>query len=113
MADLLLLIRGGAMPKSCMDCMLNFECRGCMVTGEDWWSDSHVYLDFDPNEERLHSCPLVEIPAHGRLGDLDEFESYVQNQWELNEISNDDWIQFREWLKDQQTIIPASKEGGA
>lgn len=54
----------------------------------------------------------VELPDHGRLIDADEFESHVQNQWELNEISNGDWIQFREWLKDQQTIIPASKEGG-
>ena len=40
-----------------------------------------------------------------RLIDADEFELYVQKEWENNEISNSDWIQFREWLRDQETAV--------
>lgn len=40
-----------------------------------------------------------------RLIDADEFELYVQKEWENNEISNSDWIQFREWLRDQETVV--------
>ena len=40
-----------------------------------------------------------------RLIDADEFENYVYDEWIKNEISNGDWIQFREWLKDQDSIV--------
>lgn len=40
-----------------------------------------------------------------RLIDADAFENYVFDEWMKNEVSNGDWVQFREWLKDQQTII--------
>lgn len=67
MADLLIL--STTMPKSCMDCELNFEGMGCRVTGERWWSDSHVYLEFDPHKERLWSCPRIELGDYGDLID--------------------------------------------
>jgi hypothetical protein len=37
--------------------------------------------------------------------DADAFENYVFDEWSQNEISNGDWIQFREWLNDQKTVI--------
>lgn len=40
-----------------------------------------------------------------RLIDADAFENYVFDEWMKNEVSNGDWVRFREWLKDQQTII--------
>lgn len=40
-----------------------------------------------------------------RLIDADAFEAYVQNEWEQNEISNSDWITFREWLNDQEPVL--------
>lgn len=40
-----------------------------------------------------------------RLIDADAFENYVYDEWIKNEISNGDWIQFREWLKDQDSIV--------
>lgn len=94
MADI--LIRGLRMPK------IGEFPRSVMIHP---WCKTAI-----PVEPGADDYETVEIPDHGRLIDADEFESYVQNQWELNEISNGDWIQFREWLKDQQTIIPASKE---
>lgn len=36
---------------------------------------------------------------------------FVQSEWEQNKISNGDWMDFREWLRDQETIIEA--EGGS
>ena len=72
--------------------------------------------DFEPcmkwkNREpmtRPDDCPLRPLPEkHGRLIDADNFELYVQYEWEKNEASNGDWISFREWLKDQSTIVEA------
>lgn len=40
-----------------------------------------------------------------RLIDADAFKNYVFDEWNQNEISNGDWIQFREWLNDQETIV--------
>lgn len=39
-----------------------------------------------------------------RLIDADAFEANMQNEWERNEISNGEWIHFREMLKDEPTI---------
>ena len=39
-----------------------------------------------------------------RLIDADAFELNVQGEWEQNEISNSDWILFRELLKEEPTI---------
>lgn len=36
---------------------------------------------------------------------LKKFEDYVFDEWRKNEISNGDWIQFREWLKDQEAVV--------
>ena len=40
-----------------------------------------------------------------RLIDAEKFENYVFDEWQKNEISNGDWITFREWLKGQETVI--------
>ncbi|MBR6052010.1 MAG: hypothetical protein IKP68_12530 [Clostridia bacterium] len=39
-----------------------------------------------------------------RLIDADAFESNMQNEWELGEISNGEWIRFREMINDEPTI---------
>lgn len=39
-----------------------------------------------------------------RLIDADAFENYVFDEWNKNEISNGDWMTFREWLRDQETV---------
>lgn len=41
-----------------------------------------------------------------RLIDADAFECHMQNEWECNEISNGDWIHFREMLNSEITIVP-------
>ena len=40
-----------------------------------------------------------------RLIDADALELDVQNLWMQNEISNGDWVRFREMLNSQETIV--------
>lgn len=67
-----ILIKGMEMPKNCSDCPLNYDSMMCIVTGTRWWSDTMVLMNFDSDKERLHDCPLIELPPHGRLIDADE-----------------------------------------
>lgn len=39
-----------------------------------------------------------------RLIDADAFEINMQNEWERNEISNGEWIHFREMINNEPTI---------
>ena len=64
-------------------------------------------------DERREDCPLIPVSDHGRLIDEDVIEAEMQELWLENEISNSDWIGFREVLSRISTIIPADKEGEA
>ena len=56
-------------------------------------------------------CPLRPLPDHhGRLIDADVLELGMQELWEANEISNGDWLWFREELNNQETIVEAEGE---
>lgn len=39
-----------------------------------------------------------------RYIDADTFEANMQGEWERNEISNGNWIHFREMISDEPTI---------
>ena len=75
-----ILIPGMKMPTRCWDCPMCYDSIGCILTGEQWWSDSHVYLDFSPNKERMWNCPLIELPPHGRLIDADALKIYQMEE---------------------------------
>ena len=71
------IVKGMEMPKNCSDCPLNYDQMSCSVTGTGWWSDTMVLMDFDSCKERLHNCPLIDIPTpHGRLIDADAIQNY-------------------------------------
>lgn len=97
-----ILIKGMEMPKDCNKCPMTVEGY-CRIIG---------YPNGDAMNKRYKPlwCPLVEIPPHGRLIDVDEFEKYVELEYETREISHPNWIKFRVWCGDQPTIIEA--EGG-
>ena len=40
--------------------------------------------------------------------DADALERRVYTGWLNGELSNSEWIDFREWLKDEPTVEPAS-----
>ena len=59
-----ILIKNMEMPKTCAKCQIKdvIECTR-------WKLVRSVVLD------RHKDCPLIPIPPHGRLGDLDKLES--------------------------------------
>ena len=64
-----ILIKGMEMPKNCSDCPLNYDQMMCIVTGTRWWSDTMVLMGFDSCKERLHDCPLIELPFAEELAE--------------------------------------------
>lgn len=100
------LIKGMGMPESCEDCSAQIidptgGASGCAV--------NHSIILRKRGERRPTECPLVEVPKHGRLIDADEFEKYVELEYETREISHPNWIKFRVWCGDQPTIIEAEE----
>ena len=92
-----ILIKGMEMPRDCGECRFGYDGK-CFAV-----SPIHRFFVGDTFE-----CPLVEVPTpHGRLIDADEFEKYVELEYETREISHPNWIKFRVWCGDQPTVIEA------
>ena len=104
------IVKGMEMPDTCEECRISIEVGSdmhCSLFTGDGHRDFGRKADCG-FESRPDWCPLRPLPEkHGRLIDADNFELYVQYEWEKNEASNGDWISFREWLKDQSTIVEA------
>ena len=101
------VVMGMDMPESCETCKINtkdaFGGLGCRV--------KNLIPLRTQNEATPDWCPLRPLPEkHGKLIDSTVFETFVQNLWEQNGITNESWVTFREWIRDQ-TIIEA--EGGS
>lgn len=47
------------LPKSCSDCMLNYDCCYCLGNNRNFSRDHPV--DFNMFENRLPDCPLLEV----------------------------------------------------
>lgn len=61
-------IKDMEMPKSCSECRFFVDAWCYAFEKEDW---RNAY-NKPPKSERLNNCPLVPVPAHGRLIDADE-----------------------------------------
>lgn len=78
------LIKGMEMPETCRDCRLStviaFDKRPLC--------DALVqYMSYGEWEtKRLDNCPLIPIPPHGRLGDLDRLEQMFVDIDEFDEF---------------------------
>ena len=55
-----ILIKGMEMPTNCYNCWLGHKCP-----------KYEALLWNEVNKERKADCPLIPVPPHGRLGDLD------------------------------------------
>ena len=66
-----ILIKGVRMPTSCYDC-------NCFIRDSDG-SDYCCLLmqDIEDNDKRDDNCPLVPVPAHGRLIDADALDTSI------------------------------------
>ena len=70
-----ILIKGIEMPTSCFECKLldytdTFKCR---------FRFESLAREHGINISRPSWCPLVPVPPHGRLGDLDKLEKGLRH----------------------------------
>lgn len=77
------LIRDMEMPTDCMDCSFKgFDRtggRGNICTINDSIT-LHAVLDgINIKFVRMGDCPLIPIPPHGRIGDLDELAKKIEH----------------------------------
>ena len=100
------------MPKDCTECWFRktarheylSDCQICPFSGKT-----------TPYTKREDDCPLVPVPPHGRLGDLDELYTHL-NEWYLTNnpvFTKEEALYIRAMLLgivEAPTIIPASKE---
>ena len=109
------IVKSMEMPKNCSDCPLNYDQMSCIVTGTRWWSDTMVLMGFDSDKERLHDCPLIELPPHSRLIDATFEENHYASML-LNptpDVTEQDKHKARiiiEALRMAQTVIEAEGE---
>lgn len=105
-----ILIKGMEMPTNCMDCPFKgfdrAKGRGNICTINDSIT-LHAVLDgVDIKFVRMGDCPLVPVPAHGRLFDADALMREMHNV--ILEDGEDRRI-FYSVIERQPTIIPAEE----
>ena len=65
------IVKNMEMPKNCQECGLYIE-GACYAKG---YRDYRSIMDTAKPDD----CPLVELPPHGRLGDLDALYAEISN----------------------------------
>ena len=98
----------GSAPKTCPECLAfrSDEYGACKAKGIFFGKeDQELLYKTAPNW-----CPLIHVPDHGRLGDLDELcDKY--GDWYTEEGTEVGFIGVLKYLLyDAPTIIPASEE---
>ena len=66
-----ILIKGMEMPKNCLSCPMKEHCQ---LFNALHFNERLKMLD---ESIRVDGCPLVALPSHGRLGDLDALKNSV------------------------------------
>jgi len=99
-----ILIKNMEMPTACCACPCSYDNICAVINKRPTFTEWY--------ESKPDWCPLIELPAqHGRLIEADRIELYMQDEWMNNELSNGDWILFRERLKEVPTVLPSDKDG--
>ena len=107
-----ILIRSMEIPTSCDKC--RFCVNGftdaapmyeCAVQS---YENVSVLVESDgkPFDFRPDWCPLVELPPHGRLGDLDKLMTEFMDS-DLDHLQRDDWKEVIQIVADAPTVIEA------
>ena len=112
----MILIKGMKMPKSCVDCPMfdwDLEYLKCKA------NDEFFIAKGEWRTKRESTCPLIEVPPHGRLIDADEL---IEKQKEDAEIfigstNYGDKVRYDEAMNavanivNAPTVIPADEDG--
>ena len=92
-----IIIKGMTKPKCCGECA-NWEC--------DLWMN----LDERQLHKECHKdCPIIELPPHGRLGDLDALMQKYERLIKQGDISPRSGAYVKVFLADAPTIIEAEE----
>ena len=98
------LIKGMEMPESCMKCRLR------KLWPQDYLTecnvDSELYSHCD-NPTRHEDCPLVEVPAHGRLIDADALLVKIREYIDEYSDVDADGLHCEKWcaMKEAELVI--------
>lgn len=95
-----ILIKGKEIPRGCAFCKIarrNGKKMVCPFSYEECDIRDPMSSDF-----RLFSCPLVPVPPHGRLGDLDALAARCDAPY---------WCVWLSEIEAAPTIIPPEEEG--
>jgi len=104
--------------KCCSECPCIFEYFSkfenkqifhCSARNED---ESRFADDFDINTKPTEGCPLVELPPHGRLGDLDaNRDDFMNTVYGECSSDGDNYRANRiiDAYDDLPTVVPASE----
>jgi len=67
-----ILIKGMEMPKRCLDCpfLITRDNDDCILQSDE------ANAKFESWDDMKASCPLIELPPHGRLIDADAIQDY-------------------------------------
>ena len=88
-------IPGMEMPSACSNCELAQHF------------DGHNENECPFNAFSFHDCPLIPVPDHGDLIDVDEFYADINESVLLTDAFKET---FNLWFEAQPIIIPADKE---
>ena len=96
-----IIIKGMEMPKNCYNCWLGHKCQKY---------EALLWNEID--KERKPDCPLVPVPPHGRLGDLDALKAKaIERSEKCGEMVNVlDKVITAYDISTAPTIIPAEGE---
>ena len=115
-----------------MSVLINMEmptsCAECRLMADGWcYSVGLEQREKISTVKRPTWCPLVPVPPHGRLGDLDKLAERIEGIWDCNDLYfqphdhicdpedckgckwRETWDCFRRMVKHTPTIIPAEE----
>lgn len=104
-----IIIKSMTMPKNCMDCPFKgFDRAGGrrnLCTINESITFNAVLDGVDVKFVRMDDCPLIPVPDHGRLGDLD---ALIEKRWDADTRCG--YVQVIDVadIEEAPTIIPAS-----
>lgn len=105
-----ILIRGMEMPTSCDKCVYSawsnfyqiYVCDAVRKNDPVLFDGKQTKSTAVARSARADNCPLVPVPAHGRLIDADALDNTLGIE------DRDGWLRWT--LEDAPTIIPADTE---
>ena len=88
------------------------DCEFCVFC-DDEYCVLHGPNEYKSWAAEYENCPLIPVPDHGRLGDLDKLESGLRLMAKYQEGDRQQGILgCCETIHHAPTIIPADKEAG-